>query len=80
MAAYRISEAADKAGFTASALRFYEASGLVPAAARTLTGYRTYDDAAGCLPGLATSRGPASGARTPAVSWCSSAGAHVDEA
>ena len=43
---YRISEAAQRAGFTASALRFYEASGLVPEAARTPGGYRTYDEAA----------------------------------
>ena len=46
MTAYRISEAAQRAGFTASALRFYEASGLVPEAARTPAGYRTYDEAA----------------------------------
>lgn len=46
MSLYRISEAAQKAGLTASALRFYESSGLLPNAARTPAGYRTYDDAA----------------------------------
>ena len=46
MSVYRISEAAEKAGFSPSALRFYEASGLVPLADRTPAGYRTYDDMA----------------------------------
>jgi DNA-binding transcriptional MerR regulator len=40
---YRISEAAQRAGFTPSALRFYEEAGLV-VPARTEAGYRAYDD------------------------------------
>jgi len=46
MSVYRISEAAGKVGFSPSALRFYESSGLLPQAVRTSGGYRTYDDAA----------------------------------
>ena len=38
-----ISEAADRTGFTTSALRFYEQSGLVKPH-RTAAGYRTYSD------------------------------------
>jgi DNA-binding transcriptional MerR regulator len=43
MADYRISELAERTGFTASALRYYEQVGLVPTH-RSKTGYRTYDD------------------------------------
>lgn len=46
MNGYRISQAAELAGFTPSALRFYENEGLLPAPARSATGYRSYDDAA----------------------------------
>ena len=44
MDAYRISEVAERTGFSASTLRFYEQSGIVRPA-RTAAGYRTYDDA-----------------------------------
>jgi DNA-binding transcriptional MerR regulator len=43
MDGYSISQVAEQTGFTASALRFYEDSGLVRPA-RTPAGYRTYDD------------------------------------
>jgi DNA-binding transcriptional MerR regulator len=43
-ATYRIAEVADRSGFTASTLRYYEELGLVPAAGRTAAGYRLYDD------------------------------------
>lgn len=46
MADYKISEAARLAGFTASALRFYETVGLLPEPVRTRAGYRSYDEAA----------------------------------
>ena len=41
---YRIKEIADRSGFSAPTLRYYEEIGLLPAAARTPSGYRTYDD------------------------------------
>jgi DNA-binding transcriptional MerR regulator len=41
---YTIGELADRSGFTASALRYYEGIGLVTPAARTDAGYRIYDD------------------------------------
>jgi DNA-binding transcriptional MerR regulator len=41
---YTIGEAADRSGFSASALRFYEGIGLVRPATRTEAGYRIYDD------------------------------------
>lgn len=44
MGQYRISELAERSGFPASTLRFYEQEGLLPAAARTPGGYRTYDE------------------------------------
>jgi MerR family copper efflux transcriptional regulator len=44
MGTYTIGEVADRSGFTASALRYYEGIGLVPASARTRAGYRVYDD------------------------------------
>jgi len=44
MAEYRISQLAERTGFPASTLRYYEQVGLLPAAARTPGGYRTYDE------------------------------------
>jgi DNA-binding transcriptional MerR regulator len=44
MGGYRISELAERSGFPASTLRFYEQEGLLPATARTPGGYRSYDD------------------------------------
>ena len=44
MAAYTISEAAERSGFSASALRYYEGIGLVEPSDRTDAGYRLYDD------------------------------------
>jgi MerR family transcriptional regulator, copper efflux regulator len=41
---YTIGEVADRSGFTASALRYYEGIGLLAPAARTDAGYRIYDD------------------------------------
>jgi len=41
---YSIGQVADRSGFTASALRYYEDIGLVAPAARTDAGYRVYDD------------------------------------
>jgi MerR family transcriptional regulator, copper efflux regulator len=41
---YTIGEVAERSGFSASALRYYEGIGLVPTAARTASGYRLYDD------------------------------------
>lgn len=45
-ATYRIKEIADRSGFSAPTLRYYEEIGLLPPAARTASGYRTYDDSA----------------------------------
>ena len=44
MSTYTIGEAADRSGFSASALRFYEGIGLVEPTTRTEAGYRIYDD------------------------------------
>ena len=44
MSNYTIGEVAERSGFTASALRFYEGIGLVQPATRTDAGYRIYDD------------------------------------
>lgn len=44
MATYTIGQAAERSGFTPSALRFYEGRGLLDPAARTASGYRLYDD------------------------------------
>lgn len=44
MSTYTIGEVADRSGFSASALRYYEGIGLVGPAARTNAGYRLYDD------------------------------------
>jgi MerR family copper efflux transcriptional regulator len=41
---YTIGEVADRTGFTASALRYYEGIGLVLPATRTEAGYRLYDE------------------------------------
>jgi DNA-binding transcriptional MerR regulator len=41
---YTIGEAAERSGFSASALRYYEGIGLVEPATRTAAGYRLYDD------------------------------------
>jgi DNA-binding transcriptional MerR regulator len=41
---YTIGEVADRSGFSASALRYYEGIGLVEPFARTDAGYRVYDD------------------------------------
>jgi MerR family copper efflux transcriptional regulator len=44
MGTYTIGEVAERSGFSASALRYYEGIGLVPVPARTASGYRRYDD------------------------------------
>jgi MerR family transcriptional regulator, copper efflux regulator len=41
---YKIKDVADRSGFTAATLRYYEEIGLLPATARTSSGYRLYDD------------------------------------
>ena len=46
MSTYTIGETADRSGFTASALRYYDAIGLVVPTARSEGGYRLYDDQA----------------------------------
>lgn len=40
----RIGEVAKQSGLTTSRIRYYEANGLLPAAARTGNGYRDYPD------------------------------------
>lgn len=44
MPTFTIGEAAERSGFSASALRFYEGIGLVEPTARTQAGYRIYDE------------------------------------
>ena len=44
MSSYTIGEVAERSGFSASALRYYEGIGLVEPASRTDAGYRVYDD------------------------------------
>jgi DNA-binding transcriptional MerR regulator len=44
VSSYTIGEVADRSGFSASALRYYEGIGLVEPASRTDAGYRVYDD------------------------------------
>jgi MerR family transcriptional regulator, copper efflux regulator len=41
---YTIGEIAERSGFTASSLRYYEGIGLVSPSTRTTAGYRLYDD------------------------------------
>jgi DNA-binding transcriptional MerR regulator len=41
---YTIGETAERSGFSASALRYYEGIGLVEPSSRTDAGYRLYDD------------------------------------
>jgi MerR family mercuric resistance operon transcriptional regulator len=40
----KVSELARRAGVAPSAIRFYEAEGVLPRAARSASGYREYDD------------------------------------
>ena len=40
----KVSEVARRAGVAASAIRFYEAEGVLPEPARTPSGYRDYDE------------------------------------
>jgi DNA-binding transcriptional MerR regulator len=44
MGSYTIGQIAERSGFPATALRFYEGIGLVPPAGRSTGGYRLYDD------------------------------------
>ena len=44
MSTYTIGEIAQRSGFSASSLRYYEGIGLVEPASRTDAGYRVYDD------------------------------------
>jgi DNA-binding transcriptional MerR regulator len=44
VSSYTIGETAERSGFTASALRYYEGIGLVHPSTRTEAGYRLYDD------------------------------------
>src|SRR5262249_583005 len=44
IAGYRISELAERPGFPASPLRYYEQEGLLPPAERPPGGYRSYDE------------------------------------
>lgn len=44
MSTYTIGETAERSGFTASTLRYYEGIGLVEPSTRTDAGYRLYDD------------------------------------
>jgi DNA-binding transcriptional MerR regulator len=41
---YTIGQVAERSGFSASALRYYEGIGLVTPSSRTGSGYRVYDD------------------------------------
>ena len=43
---YRIKDVAERSGFPATTLRYYESIGLLPVAGRTDAGYRVYDDSA----------------------------------
>ena len=44
MSTFTIGEIAERSGFSASALRYYEGIGLVPPATRTASGYRLYGE------------------------------------
>lgn len=46
MSTYTIGQVAERSGFTASALRYYEGIGLVEPSTRTEAGYRLYDERA----------------------------------
>lgn len=46
MTGLRVSELAARAGVNASAVRFYERAGLLPATRRAANGYRVFDDSA----------------------------------
>ena len=46
MSSYTIGETADRSGFSASTLRYYEGIGLLEPSDRTEAGYRLYDDRA----------------------------------
>jgi DNA-binding transcriptional MerR regulator len=46
MSTFTIGQVAERSGFSASALRYYEELGLIAPAARTEAGYRLYDDRA----------------------------------
>jgi DNA-binding transcriptional MerR regulator len=46
MSTYTIGEVAQRSGFSASALRYYEGIGLVEPSTRSRGGYRVYDDGA----------------------------------
>jgi MerR family transcriptional regulator, copper efflux regulator len=46
MRTYTIGQTAERSGFSASALRYYEGIGLVEPRSRTDAGYRLYDDGA----------------------------------
>ena len=46
MGTYTIGQTAERSGFSASTLRYYEGIGLVAPAERTGSGYRLYDDQA----------------------------------
>ena len=41
---YRIKDVAERSGFSAATLRYYEEIGLLPESSRTPAGYRMYDD------------------------------------
>ena len=41
---YRITDVAERTGFTPATLRYYEQIGFLPASTRTAAGYRVYDD------------------------------------
>jgi DNA-binding transcriptional MerR regulator len=41
---YRIKDVAERSGFTAATLRYYEGIGLLPESTRTAAGYRMYDE------------------------------------
>src|SRR5262245_36449667 len=44
MSAYRISAVAERTGFSPPTIRYYEDIGLIPAPARSESGYRVYDE------------------------------------
>jgi DNA-binding transcriptional MerR regulator len=47
---YRIADVAERSGFTATTLRYYEQNGLLPPSMRTAAGYRTSGERAGRRP------------------------------